>query len=69
MPGKKSNILRDYHVLVVRGPTGFEWQVRYNRHASPVQRSPASFSTQAEASAAGEIALAAIRRDAAGPAL
>ena len=62
MATKKSNSLRDYHLLVTRGSDGFEWQVRYNRHANPVQRSEGTYPTQVEASAAGEVALAILRR-------
>ena len=67
MTGKKSNALRDYHLLVARSGGGFEWQVRYDRHAHPVQRSQAVYQTQAEAAAAGETALATIRREAMRP--
>lgn len=65
MAGKRTNVLREYHLLIKREAGGFEWQVRYDRHAIPIQRSEALHPTQAEAAAAGEAALAAIRREAA----
>jgi hypothetical protein len=68
MSGKKSNALRDYHLLVARGASGFEWQIRYDRHATPVQRSSNIYPTQEEAALAGEEALAAVRRAASDPA-
>ena len=64
MVGKKKNALRDYHLLVARRRDGFEWQIRYNRHANPVQRSQMSYPNQAEATAAGEAALEQLKREA-----
>ena len=66
MSGKKNNALRDYHLLVARGCDGFEWQIRYNRHANPVQRSQTAFASHADAIKAGEVALTTLRREATG---
>lgn len=63
MAAKRSNSLRDYHLLIKREPDGFEWQIRYDRHAVPVQRSAERYATQSEASQAGEDALAAVKRN------
>lgn len=57
MAGKRVNTLREYHLLIVRESSGFCWQVRYDRHATPVERSSQPFGTHAEALAAGEMAL------------
>ena len=65
MAGKRTNVLREYHLLIKREPHGFEWQIRYDRHALPVQRSETLHRTQEEAAAAGEAALAEMRRVAA----
>ena len=65
MAGKRANVLREYHLLIKREPQGFEWQIRYDRHAHPVQRSEILHPTQEQAAAAGEAALAEVRRVAA----
>lgn len=57
MAGKRTNTLREYHLLIVREGNGFCWQVRYDRHANPVERGSQSYATQSEAMAAGEVAL------------
>ncbi|MDX7953679.1 hypothetical protein P7D22_21170 [Lichenihabitans sp. Uapishka_5] len=57
MPGKRENVLRAYHLLVVRGPEGFTWQVRYDRHANPVERSAMFFPSHAAAEMDGGQAL------------
>ena len=58
MAGKRTNTLREYHLLVVREHDGFCWQVRYDRHANPVERSTQLYQTHGEAMTAGEAALA-----------
>ena len=65
MVGKRANVLREYHLLIKREPHGFEWQIRYDRHATPVQRSEILHPTHEQATAAGETALAEVRRAAA----
>lgn len=61
MPGKQLNTLRQFHLLIVREPTGFSWQVRYGRIASVVEGSSEVYATQAEAEARGVTALAHYR--------
>ena len=56
MPGKR-NLLKSYHLLVLREAGGFGWQIRYSRHANSVERSSGIFVTQAEAQADGQYAL------------
>ncbi len=63
MSNKRANVLREYHLLIQREGAGFMWQIRYDRHANPIQRSQTVYPTQAEALAAGEVALAALKRD------
>lgn len=58
MAGKRINTLREYHLLIVRENSGFCWQVRYDRHANPVERGALSYATHGEAMTAGETALA-----------
>ena len=63
MASKRTNILREYHLLIKREADGFEWQIRYDRHAVPVQRGQTVYPTQEQAVVAGEEALAALKRD------
>lgn len=63
MAGKRTNVLREYHLLIKREAQGFEWQIRYNRHATPIQRSPTLYATQEAAATAGDEALSALRQE------
>ncbi|MDX7952217.1 hypothetical protein P7D22_13640 [Lichenihabitans sp. Uapishka_5] len=62
MASKRPNSLREYHLLVARHFDGFEWQIRYDHHANPVRRSEGVFGSQNDAVSAGEVALAALKR-------
>lgn len=57
MAAKRTNLLREYHLLIVRVGEGFVWQVRYDRHANPVERGTEAFKTHEDALKAGEQAL------------
>ena len=56
MSGKR-NLLKSYHLLVLRQAGGFGWQIRYSRHANSVEQSSGVFVTQADAQADGQDAL------------
>jgi hypothetical protein len=64
MAGKRTNVLRDYHLLIKREADGFEWQIRYDRHANAVQRSQVLYGTHEDAAAAGDKVLATLKREA-----
>lgn len=57
MPSKRESLLRSYHLLVLREVGGFGWQVRYDRHANPVEKSSKTFPTHDEAQTHGQSAL------------
>lgn len=57
MAGKRNNTLREYHLLIVREGGGFGWQVRYDRHANPIERGSQPYATQEEAMTIGQAAL------------
>ena len=63
MASKRTNVLRDYHLLVKRESDGFEWQIRYDRHANAVQRSPSLYATHEEAAVEGSKVLATLKRE------
>ena len=63
MASKRTNVLRDYHLLIKRESEGFEWQIRYDRHANAVQRSQVLYATHEEAAAEGSKVLATLKRE------
>ena len=63
MASKRTNVLRDYHLLIKRESEGFEWQIRYDRHANAVQRSQVLYATREEAAAEGSKVLATLKRE------
>lgn len=60
---KKPNVLREYHLLIIRNRGGFSWEVRYNRHAKPVRVCHEIYPSQDEANRHGQIALDAIKEE------
>lgn len=61
--GKRPNTLREYHLLVIRNPGGFSWEVRYGRNAKSVRACNEVYRTQEEASRHGQVALDVVKEE------